>query len=215
MKIPRCCALVALLWILDVHAAEAQCSYSVSPTSFTVASTASNRTISVITGTQCAWTATSTVSWITIASGAAWTGLGSTTFLVAQNSTQSPRTGTFTVAGQTITVTQEAGSCSYSLTPTTFAIGSASTSRTVSIISGTQCAWSATSSVEWITVTSGATGSGIGSVSFSVAANTGVARTGVVTIAGQPVTVSQAGASGELPPPAPKNLRIVTGGAGH
>ena len=209
MRIPRWLAFVALLWVLDVSAAEAQCSYSVSPTTFTVDSLATSRTISVITGTQCSWTATSAVSWITIASGANGTGIGSTTFLVEQNATAGSRTGTLTVAGQTVSVTQAAGSCAYTLSAINFAISSAASVRSISIITGTQCSWTASSAVSWITITSGATGIGIGSVTFSVAANTAAdARSGTLLVAGQTVTVDQAGTSGALPA-TPKNLRIV------
>ena len=54
------------------------------------------------------------------------------------------------------------------------------------------CTWGATSTVSWITVTAGATGSGNGTVNYRVAANTGNARTGTLKIAGRTFTVSQA-----------------------
>ena len=44
----------------------------------------------------------------------------------------------------------------------------------------------------WIALVSGANGNGAGAVTFSVAANTGTARTGTLTIAGQTFTVTQA-----------------------
>ncbi len=44
----------------------------------------------------------------------------------------------------------------------------------------------------WIALVSGASGNGAGAVTFSVAANTGTARTGTLTIAGQTFTVTQA-----------------------
>jgi hypothetical protein len=212
MNIPRCCAFVALLWILDVSIAGAQCTFSVSPTGFTVDSTASSRTISIVTGTQCSWTAISAASWITIASGASGSGIGAVTFLIEQNSTATSRTGTLVVAGQTVSITQGTGNCASSVTPTSFAVDSAATSRTVSITSGTQCSWTATSTAAWITVTSGATGSGVGSVTFSIGANAGGTRTGALTIAGRSVTVNQAAGVTTVPAP-PVNLRFVTGGA--
>jgi hypothetical protein len=64
-------------------------------------------------------------------------------------------------------------------------------------VSGTSgCARTATSNAAWITVTAGATGTGAGTVSLSVAANSaGTSRTGTVTIGGQTFTVTQAGSS--------------------
>ena len=57
-------------------------------------------------------------------------------------------------------------------------------------------AWTASSNDAWITITSGASGTGGGTVTFAVAANTtGAARSGSVTIAGQVFTVEQASSS--------------------
>ena len=57
---------------------------------------------------------------------------------------------------------------------------------------GAGCTWTAVSQVPWIVITSGASGSGDGSVVGTVEANTtGAARTGTVLIAGLTFTVTQ------------------------
>ncbi len=54
-------------------------------------------------------------------------------------------------------------------------------------------AWQAASDSSWLTITSAATGSGAGSVQYSVAANnTGVSRSGTITLAGETFVVKQA-----------------------
>jgi hypothetical protein len=53
------------------------------------------------------------------------------------------------------------------------------------------CGWTATSNVTWISITSGSSGVGDGTVNYSVAANGGVRRSGTITIAGQVFTVKQ------------------------
>ena len=58
-----------------------------------------------------------------------------------------------------------------------------------------QTLWTAFSSVPWITVTSGTSGTGNGTVNYSVAANAGLPRPGTLSIAGQTFTVNQAGTS--------------------
>ena len=59
--------------------------------------------------------------------------------------------------------------------------------------SGTSCPWTATSNTpNWITITGGASGTGNGTATYNVAANTGAARTGTLTIAGVTFTASQA-----------------------
>jgi hypothetical protein len=60
----------------------------------------------VTSGAACGWTAVSNVTWITVTAGSSGTSNGSVGYNVASNSTASSRTGTLTVAGQTVTVTQ-------------------------------------------------------------------------------------------------------------
>jgi hypothetical protein len=204
MTIRSCCAAVVLIFVVNVPAAHAQCTATVTPTTVSVSSIGSSSALSVITGQSCSWTATSNVSWITItfATGA---GLGQVQYTVAANPLSTSRVGIITVAGQTVTLTQAANSCSYTVTPTTFTVPTNGGAATMSVTSGTSCSWSATTTTSWITITAGATGSGIGAVSFSVPAST-AARTGTLTVAGRTVTVTQEGQPAPLPP---TNLRIV------
>jgi len=81
--------------------------------------------------------------------------------------------------------------CSYSISPTQQSFSSAGGTGSVGVYAGPGCSWNATSNVAWVTVTSGASGSGNGTVGYSVAANTGGARSGTLTIAGQTFTVNQ------------------------
>jgi hypothetical protein len=211
MRIIRYSALVVLAWLASASLAEArQCTYTLTPTTFTVDSTASLRTLSIITGTQCSWTAVSAVSWITVSSGATGSGIGSVTIAVEQNSSGAMRAGTLTIAGQTVSVSQEAGSCSYNVTPTSFTVDPVSGSRTVSVIAGTQCGWTSAPQAAWISVTSGASGSGIGAVTFAFEANpAGTPRTGVLVVGGQSISITQGASGGGGAPPPPANLRIV------
>src|SRR5262249_31356530 len=71
-------------------------------------------------------------------------------------------------------------------------VSAGGTGSPVTVTAASACAWTATSNATWITVTGVASGSGNGSVGFSVAANSGPARSGTVTIAGQTFTVNQA-----------------------
>lgn len=84
--------------------------------------------------------------------------------------------------------------CGYSISPTTQSVTSAGGAVNVAVTTGSGCSWSSTSNATWISVTSGS-GVGNGTSSLSVAANSGAARSGTVTIAGQTFTVNQAAAS--------------------
>jgi all-beta uncharacterized protein len=196
--------------MLDARAAMAQCtSATVTPTSVSAPSTGSTSAVSVITGTSCSWTAVSTVSWITVTSGATGSGIGQVNYIVAANDSGAGRTGTLVVAGVTVTFSQAANSCVYSVTPASVTVGATGSTSALSVTSGTSCAWTAVSNVAWITITAGASGSGIGGVSYIVAANTGTARSGTLTVAGKTVTFSQAANPSATPLAPPTNLRIV------
>lgn len=63
----------------------------------------------------------------------------------------------------------------------------------ISVSAPAGCAWTATSMVDWITIAAGASGTGAGTVSYSVAANQSPAvRNGWISIARQTFTVTQA-----------------------
>ena len=71
--------------------------------------------------------------------------------------------------------------------PNTAGIGTVSVTGSAST-----CAYAASSSVSWLTITGGATGTGSSVVTYSFSANTsGAARTGTLSIAGQVFTVLQ------------------------
>lgn len=171
----------------------ANCSYSISPTIASPAATASSGTVAVTATAGCVWASSSAANWITITSGTSGTGNGTVYYSVAANSTTSSRTGTMTIAGQTFTVNQAAGSCSYSISPTAASAAALGGSGSLSVTASAGCAWTASSGAAWITITAGGSGAGNGTVSYSVAVNsTTSSRAGTLTVAGQTFTVTQA-----------------------
>ena len=147
-------------------------------------------TVGVTAGGGCAWTAVSTSGWITVSAGAAGTGDGSASFTVGAN-TGGARAGTLTIAGHTVTVSQ-AAPCAYSIDPNKEKMNARGGTGTVAVTTSAGCAWTAVSNASWIAVTGGASGSGPGTVTYSVSANnTGKDRDGTVTIAGRTFTVEQ------------------------
>jgi len=167
------------------------CAYGAAPTSQTMVTAGGSASVAVTTPNGCGWTATSNAGWITVTTGATGSGNGTMNYSVAANATTSIRSGTLTVAGQTITVTQNPAPCSYTVAPTTqsMAAGAGTASATVTTTAG--CTWTTVSNATWITVTTGATGTGNGSANYSVTANAGVLRTGTLTMAGRTLTVTQ------------------------
>jgi all-beta uncharacterized protein/BACON domain-containing protein len=137
-----------------------------------------------------------------VTSGASGTGNGSAGYSAAANTTTSARNGTLTVAGTTFTVTEAATSCSYALSGTSQALSVDGGTGTVTVTTGAGCAWTAASNnTPWLTVTSGASGSGGGSVGFSATANNQTTtKSGTLTIAGNTFTVTEAACGYTLTP---------------
>lgn len=89
-----------------------------------------------------------------------------------------------------------APACTYAINPTSVSTGSGAANRSVAVTAQSGCPWTATSNASWLTITSGATGSGNGVVNYSVASNSSESsRSGTLTVADHTVFVTQAGAS--------------------
>ena len=84
--------------------------------------------------------------------------------------------------------------CTYSISPTIKPFSSSGGTGSVSIMAPVSCGWTASSNVGWINITSGGSGSGNGTVGYSVSSNSSTSsRNGTMTIAGKIFTVTQSG----------------------
>ena len=127
-----------------------------------------------------AWTASSNAAWLHTSASGSGNGLAGFTF---DANTGPQRTGTMTIAGETITVIQ-AGLATNSLLE-----GPAAGSDSDIVESARN--WTTSSNAAWLHISS--SGSGNGLAVFTFDANTGATRTGTLTIAGATLTVTQAG----------------------
>jgi kumamolisin len=89
------------------------------------------------------------------------------------------------------------GGCTYTLSPAIQSFATSGGTGSFTISASSTCAWTALPSDSWITVTSGTSGSGNGTVSYTVAANTGAGgRNGNISVSGQLFNITQSGTSG-------------------
>ena len=97
------------------------------------------------------------------------------------------------------------GNCTYAVTANKSAFDAAGGVGTISVETTAVCGWTAISNSSFISINTGSAASGTGTVSFTVAPTSGLARTGTITVAGQTVTITQSTGSGcayTLTPPA-------------
>ena len=83
------------------------CSYNVKPKSLEVKGRQDEAEIEVKAKDGCAWTASSPVSWVTIREGGSGSGDGKVRLRIDEN-TGSARSATLVVAGESVSLTQEA-----------------------------------------------------------------------------------------------------------
>jgi hypothetical protein len=185
------------------------CTYALSPTSVSFGAAAGNGSFSVTGGAGCAWNTAVSASWLTIGAGSGTTDSGTLNYSVAAN-VGLARTGTINVGGQVFTVNQASG-CSYSLSPTSASVAAAGGSGTTTLSAGTSCAWNATSSASWLTVSSASSGTGNATISFVAGVNAGVARSANLTLGGVTFVVTQAAASIAAPVATLSALQIQFG----
>jgi YVTN family beta-propeller protein len=172
------------------------CNFSLTTSTSTLSSGSGTGSVNLIAAaSDCSWSATSNANWIIITSTASGAGSGSISYSVTANPSSAARQGTLTIAGQTFTVNQAGTVCSFSISSTAQSFDSSGGSGSVNIgASASDCGWSASSNVSWVTITSGLNGTGNGTVSYQVAANpNATARNGMLTLGGVPFTVVQAG----------------------
>jgi hypothetical protein len=174
------------------------CSFTVTPTTATsYTAAAGSGLVSVTTSDpSCTWTATANASMLSIVSGGSGTtGNGTVNYAVKANGSVA-RSGTLTIAGQDVTISQEAPCGVVSFSPAAGTIGWAGGTGTVSVGIASTCAWTAKSENTAIaTITAGSAGTGPGTVTYHAAVYAGIPpRTVTLTIAGQSFVLTQTGA---------------------
>ena len=151
-----------------------------------------------VNSASCAWSATTAASWLTITGGASGSGDGVVYFAVARND-GAARIGAAAIGGKLFTVSQAAASttCGVSITPPAATAPSTGGDGSFAVAPQTDCAWSATSSSPWLTVSSSP---GDGRVDWTATPNyTPAARTASIAIGDTTVIVTQSAGSDGVP----------------
>ncbi len=137
------------------------------------------------------WDAVSDVSWITIVEGESDAGEGSVMFVVdPYTETTQSRTGTITVAGQKVYISQRG--YELSIFPEVAQIGSNAGAGEFGVSAPIGAIWEAITTEPWITITGGNNGVGSGTLRYTVLDNdTGETRVGKIIVSGKEYTITQ------------------------
>jgi hypothetical protein len=176
---------------LVLSASSVSCAYAV-PASASIGSFGGSFSATVTAPATCSWLASSNVPWLTVTSGSG-AGNGSVMYIVAPNAGDR-RTGTLTIGGQTLTITQDPSPPTMMLDRSSLvftavntgagftAVTSAQTVRMTQSVSGT-VTWTAASNKPWLIV-SPTSGTGSATLTVSTQFSGGLTKTqsGSITI---------------------------------
>jgi CSLREA domain-containing protein len=120
---------------------------------------------------------------------------GSAVTATATSMTTPPNTSEFSPC-----VTSTGSSCTYTLSAPDASFSASAGMGSVNVTTVAGCAWTASTKTSWIEVTSGSSGNGNGTVTFTVENNpANTARSGTITIAGLTFTVLQGATFQDVP----------------
>jgi hypothetical protein len=111
--------------------------------------------------------------------------------LLVEANNGSERRADLTIAGVTFRLRQYG--CSTSIKPTWYHAGRGRDDISIAVTAEDGCTWTAASTVSWVTVTEGRTGSGDGTVRLAVEPNSGDDRAVTLNIAGHRFDLRQSG----------------------
>ncbi|MBL8216088.1 MAG: hypothetical protein JNK87_35530 [Bryobacterales bacterium] len=165
--------------------------------------------------TACNWTAVSETPWITLTSTPNGTGNGLVNYRVAaQIGGTEPRAGTIRVNQAAVRIVQNPVTCTFGLSQTTRNLPAAGGRFSLQVSpSNPYCVWSASPSVPWIRILSGADGASDNRIELQVELNSAAPRTGTISVAGIAFTVNQAQGSGCEAQFSPSSLQVASAGS--
>lgn len=175
------------------------CAFTLSTSSQSFGAAGGSGRVEVATTAGCSWTARAEAGWLSVTAGASLTGPGSVAYTALLNDATSGRSGTLTIAGLTVTVTQDGASpspqCAFALDDTSESFGAEGGTDRFTVVTTEGCRWSVRTPATWIHVITPASGEAVGSsrVTFSVDSHAGDARRDDIVAAGLLFRVNQAG----------------------
>jgi hypothetical protein len=180
-----------------------KCQVSVDSSPSTLPATGGSGILTVTTTRDCTWDATTAVPWLVLTGGAGGQGSGEVAYRANANADPSVRRASVTVNDTSVVIAQEAAPCRFTVTVASPTVEAAGGNVDVGVQSSSAaCAWNVTSQVGWIHVDT-TPQHGSHGTTLNVEPNTGIAREGTVSVAGETVRIAQQAVPVPTPGPAP------------
>ena len=171
-----------------------RCSFGLSRTLAQIGAAGGSVSVTLSTTAGCAWTASTTSGFASIAAGHNGNASAVVQVAVTPNTSADARIATVHIADQTLTVAQDGTTpCAFALNPASASMGAAGGAGSIALQTAAACAWSATANPSQAQITSASSGVGEATIGYSVLANpVSAPRTVTLTVGGQPFVVTQA-----------------------
>ena len=181
----RATMTVAGVQILVTQSANA-CSYSISQTSVSYLVVGGSGSVQVTA--NCYWQAGSTDGrWIGIPPNTSSNTNATVNYTIAPNPCVAPRSGALLIQTglanpPSLAIQQDGSTANLTLSANSATVDPGASDGRLLVNTGDGCPWSADSSVSWMHITAGGSGSGNGGVAYHIDANPSATRTGLVRV---------------------------------
>ena len=167
------------------------CLYTISDIRKSFSAPGGSYVFNLTTSSHCPWTASVSHDWIHLTSPTSGQGSAQVSYYVDENSNRFQRSGYITI-GEKIHNISQAG-CIYSISNNSGTFPATGGNYVFNLTTYSHCPWTASTSSDWIQLTSPTSGQGSTQISYYVDQNPKTAsRTGTVTVAEKVHSVSQA-----------------------
>ena len=210
MALPRLNSLLALLTLLvspgcgsssttflSPSGPNGKCDVTLDVTTPSIGPAGGTGVVRIQTNRECSWSLPPQPSWVKLSRPAGTQGPAEIEFVVDENRSTSLRSWEVVVADQRALISQEAATCTWSVSPSNLSIDPAGGEAQAVLTTEEFCSWELPPLVSWIVITPDR-GQGKTELTVRVSGNTGAARTATVRVSSAAIEVAQREA-----PPAP------------
>ena len=182
--------------LTPVTPTDTRCTVTLTMSGATIESAGGKGTLSITTARECQWTVAPSAPWVRF-SATEGQGPGEVSYTIEPNRSTEPRRLELVVSGQQVVISQKPATCAWKMTPEAVSVGASGGDVRASLATEDYCAWTVSSRVSWIDITSDAKGAGSTEITMRVARNNGDERSGSVEFPSGVITVKQRA----VPPP--------------
>ena len=206
------CGGSASTTVLSPSSLDGRCGVTLAVSSSSIGAAGGAGVVRVQTNRECSWSIPQRPPWVKLSQPASLQGSAEIAFVVDENRSTSMRSWEVVIGDQRAVISQEAATCTWSLSPAKLSIDASGGDAEALLTTQEFCSWTSPSPVSWIALIP-ERGQGTTEITVRVSRNNGGARRANVRVSSAAIDVAQREAPGaqvpvppaepEPPPPQP------------